>query len=409
MKPSERRKQMKDEMATRLQDSYNSKDDSGKFKSIFIKDAVGNIPKWKCSEDEHFINIIPYFAGKNNPNVKEGKLTHNLDIWVHGKVGINEDSYICLARSYGKKCPICDEQAEIRKQDDYDEKYAKSLNPSRRVIYNIECLDNDKEVKKGLQLFDVSHYLFGKELEEIAKKPRGGGFILYGDPDEGKIVFFRKAGSGPTNTKYSAFKFEDRDEPITDELLDSALVLDNIIHIPTYEEVYNAFHGCDVDSELNEDELAERRSESQYNDSAIDTPATDTGSRRPASRNTEVKKEEPKKEETAPSGEFVYPCTGSCDFGTFDACENCPDVAECEAEFNEAEEARLKAEQEKAEAERLQKEKETAAASSSSPAEGVSRRPRRGAPADAPTTQAATETAASESAPSSRPRRRPGA
>src|SRR5574337_1937468 len=115
MKPSERRAAMKQEMADRHKESYDRKDDSGRFKSIFIKDAVSGITMWKCSEDEHFINIIPYIAGANNPNVKPGKFAYNLDIFVHRKVGVNEDSYICLARTYNKPCPICEHQAEQRK------------------------------------------------------------------------------------------------------------------------------------------------------------------------------------------------------------------------------------------------------------------------------------------------------
>lgn len=314
MKPSERRKQMKEEMTSRLQDSYNSKDGSGKFKSIFIKEAIGNVPFWKASEEEHFINIIPFFAGKNNPNVKEGKLTHTLDIQVHRKVGVNEDSYICLARTFGKKCPICEEQAELRKQDDYDEKYVKTLNPTRRVIYNVEVLDSDKEQRKGIQLFEVSHWLFEKELVELAKKPKGGGFILFSDPDEGKTVFFRKKGNGPTNTEYKAFRFEDRTEPVSDEILDAALVLDEIIHIPTYDEVKNAFYG--TDTETPEDEVVERRVE-----------AEESGRRR----------EKPK---------FKCPGNRPEDFGELEECEECPYVADCEEEFNEQVEDSLKKEKE---------------------------------------------------------------
>jgi hypothetical protein len=290
------------EISQRTQESYNSKDSSGKFKSIFIKDALGKVEFWKCSEDEHFINIIPYLAGKNNPNVKEGNWAYNLDIFVHRKVGVNEDSFICLSRSFGRKCPICDEQARLRSLDDYDDKFVKSLNPTRRVVYNIECIDSEKESRKGIQLFDVSHFLFEKELAEIAKKPRGGGFILFSHPDEGKTVFFRKSGNGPTNTEYKAFKFEDRTEPIPDEILDAALCLDELIHIPSYEEVYNSYFGVEVDAER---------------------PTTDS-----AATDGDL-------EDGGGHSEPAFTCPGTYgeDFGNHDACESCPDVAECEAAY----------------------------------------------------------------------------
>lgn len=365
MKPSERRKQMKEEMASRVQESYNSKDGSGKYKSIFVKDAVGNVPFWKCSEDEHFINIIPYIAGSQNPNVKEGKLAYNLDIQVHRKVGVNEDSYICLARTFGRKCPICEEQTELRKQDDYDEKYVKSLNPTRRVIYNIEVLDSDKEQKKGIQLFEVSHWLFEKELAELAKKPKGGGFVLFSDPDDGKTVFFRKKGNGPTNTEYKAFKFEDRTEPISDDILDAALCLDELIHIPTYEEVKNAFYG--TESEASEEEIHERHVEA------------DEGGRRSRGR-----EETPK---------FKCPGVRPDDFGDLDACEDCPNVAECESEFNAQEEAEAAKASEAAEKERTKEE------------EPVRRTARRSEPEPEPE----SKNESSEPSEGRRVRRRPGA
>ena len=86
-KASDRRKMMREELAARQAESYASRESSGKFKSIFEKKSVGF---WKCSEDEHFIDIIPFTAGKNNPNVKPGKAAFVLDLYVHQKVGVNE-------------------------------------------------------------------------------------------------------------------------------------------------------------------------------------------------------------------------------------------------------------------------------------------------------------------------------
>jgi hypothetical protein len=242
MKSSERRRLYKEELAKRTQESYANRDSMGKFKSIFEPSKMQGVPRWKPAEDDHSINIIPYIAGKNNPLYKEGKIAYYLDIYIHRAIGVNEDSFICLNRSYGQKCPICDHIAELKKTDDYDEDYVKSLNPTRRAIYNIQVLDNPKEIAKGIQLWDVSHFLFEKELAELAKKKQGGGYVNFSDPDEGKIISFRKKGEGKS-TKYPALSFEERDEPISDELLDNAKVLEDLLHIPTYDEVYDAFFG----------------------------------------------------------------------------------------------------------------------------------------------------------------------
>ena len=329
VKPSERRQQMKQEMSQRAVESYNNKDDSGKFKSIFIKDQIGNTSKWKCGEGEHFLNIIPFLAGPNHPTVGEGKFAYFLDIWVHGKVGINEDSYVCMARSFNKPCAICDHQNELRKQDDYDEKYVKSLNPGRRAIYNVECLDSNTEIGKKVQYWDASHFSIEKEIAELAKKPRGGGFITFADPDDGKTVFFRRTGTGMSNTKYSAFKFEDRTEPISDELLDLALPLDKCVHLPTYEEVKNAFFGNVID-----EGDPQAREEAAMDAALEDTQPINSRVRRSA---------EPAKEEVKKEAEFECPGNAPDDFNTFEACDQCPDFAECELAFNTVEEAKAAA------------------------------------------------------------------
>ena len=87
---------------------------------------------------------------------------------------------------------------------------------------------------------------------------------------------------------YKAFAFEDRDEPISDELLDSAVCLDDLLYIPTYEEVYAAFHG-------------EEEGEQE--------PATE---------------------------EFVCPGSRPENYGEMDACDDCPDAEDCAAELGEA-------------------------------------------------------------------------
>jgi hypothetical protein len=392
MKPSERRQQMKEEMAQRHQESYNSKDDSGRFKSVLIKENLGNTPMWKCSEDEHFINIIPFIAGVNHPKVAPGKWAYFLDYFLHRKVGVNEDNYVCMARTYNKPCPICNHQAELRKGDSYDEDFVKSLNPTRRALYNIECLDSDKEIKKGIQLFDVSHYLFEKELAEKAKKPRGGGFTLFSNAEEGKIVFFRKSGSGATNTEYKAFDFMDREEIISDELLDNALCLDELLHIPTFEEVEAAFFG----STGGTDEVSEQAKEEGKVEAEEER-------RRPATRRStpEEKPAEEPTTNTTSAEDFSCPGDPETDFNTFEVCDVCPDFADCEVEYNaavakaEAEEAAKKA----AEAEAVTKAETTAA----TPA----RRVRPGAAASA-AESAPTTTAATTEEPTRRVRRRPG-
>lgn len=238
------KKGWEDRYKQRQKEMYDSRNDSGRFKSIF-KDLPEGVEKWKCETGEHNIDILLYPAGKNDPEVRAGKLQEGdpqvaLDVWIHTRVGAAEDNYICLSRTYKEKCPICERRNALRKTDDYDEEEVKALNPTRRHVYNVWVHDSAKEEDKGVQVFDVSQYLFGLELTEQSKLPMEGGFEPYAHPDQGKIVNFTKSGK-QISTKFKSFHFLKRPKPLPANIRDGVLVLDEYLYIPTYEEVKNAF------------------------------------------------------------------------------------------------------------------------------------------------------------------------
>lgn len=239
MNAQQRRELYRKESEERHNQSYADREDTGRFRDIFDSVAKSGVSFWKDKEDDHDMFIVPYITGKNHPRIAEGKMAITCDVFVHRGIGVNQDSFVCLNKSYGKKCPVCEYQAELRETEDADEDAVKALNASRRSLYNIVCLDTPATRDKGIQVWIVSHYLFTIPLEELAHKKKGGGNVLYGDIDKGKVISFRRKGKG-LSTEYTAFEFKDRDE-IPDTILDSAVCLDNLIHIPTYEEVSTAF------------------------------------------------------------------------------------------------------------------------------------------------------------------------
>lgn len=266
MNAKERRELLKKQLGQRQEDAYRNKDDSGKFRSIFEK-KIPPEKRFKCGEGDHSVDFIPYIAGGNDPFSKKGESTYRLDVFIHRKVGVNEDDYLCLNRNKMGKCPICEYQAQLQRQGDVDDAVIKALNPTRRAIYNIWSHDNSKEEAKGVQIWDTSQYLFDSNLSEQAKMKKGGGFIPFPHPDDGKIVSFRRTGMSAMSTKYVAFSFEDRDEPIPDKILDQAMCLDEMLHIPTYDEVAEAFFSDKKDAApKDEDEAPPKRKVSQEDD-----------------------------------------------------------------------------------------------------------------------------------------------
>ena len=234
-------------LSNRYARSYESRDERkvSTIKALNFK-KFENIELYKVEEGDNTFDILPYeIKTKNHPLVRTGEASvgewdYLLDYFVHKNIGAGNAQVICLKSTFGKPCPICDQQSKYFKQGKEEE--AKALKPSRRVCYNV--LDHrDGKVK----IFDVSHYLFEKELIEEARNGKDGSYVMFSDPDKGKTISFRatleKSGKNEY-FKFKSFKFLNRD-PISEDILEKTLSLDEALSIPTFEEVERIFYNSD--------------------------------------------------------------------------------------------------------------------------------------------------------------------
>lgn len=238
-----------DALLKRTAEAHQRMNEYGKYGRFYTAPEGGQLKIWKCREGEHLIDIIPFIAGSNHLQVDSGKPTYVVDVWIHQKVGINENDYLCLTRNYREPCPICEFLAKKRMEalTDKEEKVLKTKDPKRRCLYNIVCYDSARERDKGVQLWEIAHFLFEKKVLAIAREPQGGGFIPFSSPDNGKAIYFEREGSGLENTQYLGYKFVDRQRirdyiTISNELLESAYILDELVHKPDYAEVHEALY-----------------------------------------------------------------------------------------------------------------------------------------------------------------------
>lgn len=334
-------------LSKRYQASYESKESGAPAKAGAMdwKKVDGDVNFFSPIEGKNRINIIPYtIKTKNHPLVKRGEFEvgdkdYVMDIFTHRGVGPSEATVICLKSTYGKPCPICEQSALLRKQG--KEKEAGDLKPSRRVFYNIQDM---KEPDK-LKVFETSHYLFEKELIDEARDDEEGGFVDFADPIDGKEIKFRASDVQKGTIKYKEFKsfqFIDRDEPIPDELLESAISFDEIMNVPTYEEVEKILFGQDDDDE--DDEAPAKKSKHEDDDSDEDDddrPAKKSSKNREEDEGEgdedgdeyEVPKKPAKKVEEEDDDEPEPPkkSCGKCPFGhcfgkeddQYDDCDDC--------------------------------------------------------------------------------------
>jgi len=218
------------------------------YKSNVFKDDL-NVSFYFPKEGTHIIDIIPYFAGSNDPAVEEGAQTYTFEYQMH-RLGPNNIEYVC-PRMYGKKCPACEHREKLREND--DDNYKKWW-PKTRNMYNVISYDDKKETKKGVQVWDVANFYFEKPLMAISRKPSRQGkedkTVNFIDPENGKSISFtvEKAKSKDDYPKYVGHAFDDRNYEIDIKILKTAHALDELVQLASYEEMKNAmFSGEDED------------------------------------------------------------------------------------------------------------------------------------------------------------------
>lgn len=219
----------------------------GRVRSII---ATGkDVPMYRPKDGSHILDVVPYDAGPNDPLVNEGDPTYTFEYWAHTRVGPSEVMLLCLAEMFNKPCPICEHRQKLR-EDGADDDVWKKLFPKRRNLYNIVSYDRGEE-EKGIQVYDVSYHYFEKQLMAISKKPGRGGrkekTINFADPENGRSITYtiEPAKSKNDYPDFVGHTFDDRDYEISSKLLKNAFILDDIIHIPEYDELDKAYWGDD--------------------------------------------------------------------------------------------------------------------------------------------------------------------
>lgn len=256
----------------RLNNSYKNKDKGGGNRvGVFdykkVPDAKffsPNLADGGKNKGKNTVSIVPYeVKTKNDPLVrtgdaKIGDLSYVYDYYSHTSP-ITKANILCMKGTFNRQCPICAKAEELKKNGKKDQAYA--LKASRRCAYNI--FDHNHP-ENGVQIFEVSHFLFEKELiEEARGQSDGDDFIDFTDPEDGKAISFRAEktsksfGEGQAPSKFTEFKgfnFVDRPEALEQEVLDAAVSFDEIVKVPSEKDIEKLFYGDDDKGDDEEDE-----------------------------------------------------------------------------------------------------------------------------------------------------------
>ena len=327
-KKRSRRRPSREQMRGSVQHSYDHRGETGMYGNIYKEE----VSEWYPANDEHELIIIPYQVQSNENSPFRNKWNrpfskeeiedkecwdYKLTIMTHGNVGPNKDNVLCLG-TFDEPCPRCEEVAVLRdkkeKREDQDKSTKEideligSLAKRKRALYNVVILNDKKEKKKGVQLWQAPHQSIEDTLTERARNKKTGEIIPYGFPEEGYSIWFEKEGSGLA-TKYTGVSLEESGigEDELDEWYDQAFDLEEIIEVLSYDEFYKKCYGSSPgeDAEEEEDDAEEEEDE------------------RPRSRGRKSAREERIIEEEEDDGGNPE-CFG-VEFGALEACEYCPD------------------------------------------------------------------------------------
>jgi hypothetical protein len=222
------------------------------------------------------IDVLPHVVKETNKYADAGELHYEKTFFVH-RIGPNGDAYICREKTTSEKCPVCEHLAKLRRDPNADEELIKSLRPKERQLFYV--IDHD-EPEKGVQLWDISYYLFGKQLDaRIKNSEEDDGFDLFFDPgSEGltlRLGIAERSFSGRAFYEVETVDFKPRKNAIDPELYEDLPSLDDLIKVEGYNKLKSIFLQTTEEGEEEEEEVEEV--EEEVIPATIETVASKNG------------------------------------------------------------------------------------------------------------------------------------
>lgn len=235
---------------------------SGREQTTFQTDP-DTVFFWLSKVGTERLDILPYKVGKGNPEAEEGDLHFERTFWRHAAIGVNRKPYICPAMTAGKKCPVCEYRNKLMQEEEdpsaESKKLIKNLKPKERQVFNVIDTENRD---KGVQIWDIAPYNFGERLDaDVNNSDEEDGIEYFADLEDGRTLRLavedHTLGDGGRPFKrVDSISFKRRSKPYEESILEQTHCLDDILVIPTYDELSAIFHQTsadDSDDEKGED------------------------------------------------------------------------------------------------------------------------------------------------------------
>ena len=209
------------------------------------------------------IDILPYEVTDKRHPFRNEELDVALvgDKWlfrpfkIHRNVGADNESIVC-PKSIGKNCPICEERRKLYANDPKDP-LIKNVRSSDRTLFAL-IPRNDADHEETVHIWDISDYSFRDRLDKTLNNDEK--YETYGNVHNGytlEVTLDEESLGKNKFSKASHIEFKSRKQEITDENLDDVPKLDDMLIIPTYEEVYDKFMQIDEEEKEKKEEEEE--------------------------------------------------------------------------------------------------------------------------------------------------------
>lgn len=253
----------------------------GRFDSIF----KSGFDTFKPKSGSNVIRFLP--------PTWDGHDHYGLDVWVHGFVGPNRGSYLCLQKMKNKKCPLCNLVAELRKGGETEE--ANKVAARKKVLTWIIDRDGDDDNP----LLYLMGWTIDRDVSDLARNKRTGETLLIDHPDEGYDVSFTRKGER-LNTDYFGWQIARDSSPIADKQKDQDGILEyiqdnplpDVLHFVSADKLEQVVEGTAEEPDEDDEEEKPRKAKRSRDDSDTDDEEEDRPTRKRSRRDADEEEEE---------------------------------------------------------------------------------------------------------------------
>jgi len=190
---------------------------------------------WKCPVGKTLLRFLPPKIGWPSPFVLQHQ--HYFDM-----PGIEKSINFCCPKMHdGKACLACKKADAMEASGNArDEKAARKLRPSRRMLANVVINPKDEVNKPVIWGFGKTVY---DQLKAIRENDEGGGNFV--DPIKGFDIVVQRVGSGKDDTRYTLIPSRSITPIASMDWIDMQADLRKLIRVPTVEQQKRLFDGED--------------------------------------------------------------------------------------------------------------------------------------------------------------------